>query len=443
MADGEAMKVHLSRREAFALAALAASERFGLSAVDPGAMVVDYFLRELDAADARRRKSLAAIETSQQVVALQQRVRRMLHGAFGEFPERTPLDPESTGEIVYADYVVEKLIFQSRPQFYVTANLYRPKSTGARRAAVVQSCGHYEEAKAKDDYQRACIGLVKKGFVVLIFDPLGQGERLMYRHAGEKKPAGGEHPLAGKPMLLLGRTLANYRMWDIMRAFDYLETRPDVDKTRMGLMGHSGGGLMTILTSPLEPRIRAAMSCCAVTTAYHKTRSMKTSDPEQIVPGIYSSGVDHPEMLASVAPRAFLIGAVLKDTNVPLVGTRRTYEDARRIYEIMGVPERLGKVESDNVHMLDKNLREACYGWMLRHLADDSSADTREPEMQAETPEKLWCTRTGFVMDRRPARSVFDLNLSCAHSLARERSRTVSPELSESGAEKEVSAERR
>ncbi len=417
----------LSRRELIGItSAVVCSQGSAWTATGNSNMMVDYLLRQLLAADEQRRKKLAAIQSREQVLELQQRVRRMMHGAFGPFPDRTPLHPQQTGELQRSGYVIEKIIFESRPGYYVTANLYRPNSGSERRAAVVQSCGHYDEGKAKDDYQRACIGLVKRGFVVLIFDPVGQGERFMYREPGVKKMPGGEHPIAGTPMLLLGRTLANYRMWDIMRAFDYLETRPDVDKTRMGLLGHSGGGMMTLLTSPLEPRIQAAMSCCAVTTFYDKTRLLKTADPEQKLPGVLSQSVDHPEMIAGVAPRAFLIGAVLRETNLPLEGTRRTYEEARRLYEIMGVPDKVGKVESDNVHMLDKNLREGCYGWMLKHLANETHADTREAEMTIETPETLRCTKTGSVMPLEKARSVFDLNRSCSQQLAKARPARIS-----------------
>jgi hypothetical protein len=161
------------------------------------------------------------------------------------------------------------------------------------------------------------------------------------------------------------------------------------------------------------------MSCCAVTSFYHKTKAHLMADPEQIVPGIYPNGVDHPEMIAAVAPRAFLIGAVLRDF-VPLDGTRRTYDETRHIYDMLGEPGRFGKVESDNEHKLDQNLREACYGWMMKHLANESG-DAREPQMQVESEENLWCTKTGSVMDLNKARSVFDLNLSYSRELAGKR----------------------
>jgi hypothetical protein len=267
----------MSRRECLALGPLA-----GLAGTaGHGAMMWNYFMQELDAADAIRRERLKGLRTAGQVKALGDRVRGMLLAAIGGLPPRTPLNAKVVGTLIRSDYVIEKVIFESRPQYYVTANLYRPKTITSRRPAVIESCGHYAEGKASPDYQSACVGLAKKGIVAMIFDPMGQGERLMYRDAQGERPAGGtaEHAVAGKACLLVGRTLAHFRIWDAMRALDYLESRPDVDKTRLGMLGHSGGGMMTLLTAPLDLRIRAAMSCCAVTSFYHKTKALLGGDP--------------------------------------------------------------------------------------------------------------------------------------------------------------------
>ncbi len=379
--------------------------------VSDAAELWEYFDRTLTAYDTGRQRKLREVRTAAELATLREHVQRTLTNGIGDFPARTPLEAKPVGEIVRPDYVIEKLLFQSRPGFFVTANLYRPKSTSTRRPAVVQVCGHYVEGKATGDYAKACASLAMKGFVALIFDPVGQGERIMMRDASGKpqfKSATGEHVVAGGPALLLGRTLANYMIWDLMRALDYLESRPDVDASRMGMLGHSGGGMQTLLTAPLEPRIKAAMSCCAVTSFFHKTQALLGADPEQIVPGVYAAGVDHPELIAAVAPRAFLIGAVLRDY-VPLAGTRRTFDEVKPLFEVAGVPGNVGKVESDNVHMLDQNLREACCGWMMKHLAGESG-NTREPAITVETEESLRCTRTGYVMDMEGSRSVFDLN---------------------------------
>ena len=408
----------MTRRHFLALpAGLYCARAFGQSS---GATLWNYYSQELGRADERRRKKLTQVRTHSQLQDLQAHVRRTMMEGIGAFPERTPLNPKIVGTIPRADYVIEKLIFESRPGFFVTANLYRPNPDSGRRPAVVHDCGHYQEGKAAPDYQSACIGLAKKGIVALIFDPMGQGERWMYRgDRGQPMEGSAEHNVAGRPAYLVGVTLTNYRMWDIMRAFDYLESRPEVDSTRMGLLGHSGGGMMTLLTAPLEPRVRAAMSCCAVTSFYHKFLGLLDADAEQIVPGIYPNGVDHPELIATVAPRAFLIGAVLRDF-VPLEGTRRTYAETKPLFELAGVPDHLAIVESDDVHKLDRKLREACYAWMLKHLAEETG-NAGEPEMQVETQENLRCTPSGCVMDLPAARSVFDLSRSLAREFARNR----------------------
>jgi len=388
------------------------------------AMLWNHFSRELGRYDQQRRERLTQVRSPSQLQDLQIHVQRTLMEGIGKFPERTPLNPKIVGTLSRPDYVIEKLIFESRPGFFVTASLYRPLVGSGRRPAVVQDCGHYQSGKAAPDYQRACIGLAKKGIVALIFDPVGQGERWMYRDdRGQPMEGSAEHNVAGRPAFLVGVTLTNYRMWDIMRAFDYLESRPEVDRTRMGLLGHSGGGMMTLLTAPLEPRVRAAMSCCAVTSFYHKFLNLLDADAEQIVPGIYPNAVDHPELIATVAPRAFLIGAVLRDF-VPIVGTRRTFAETKPLFELAGVPDHLAMVESDDIHRLDRKLREACYTWMLKHLAEETG-NAGEPEMEIETEENLRCMASGCVMDAPGAQSVFDMSRNLSRELA--RSRRTSP----------------
>ncbi len=384
-----------------------------------GAMLWDWFMKELDSADAKRRERLRSVRSAADLASLGDRVRRKMLEAIGGFPERTPLNAKPVGVLKRPGYVIEKIVFESRPQYYVTANLYRPERIDSACPAVIESCGHYMQGKAAPDYQKACAGLARKGFVALIFDPMGQGERQMYGRPARKASATAEHIIAGKPSFLVGRPLAHYRIWDAVRALDYLETRAEVDKTRLGMLGHSGGGMMTLLTAPLEERLKAVMSCCAVTSFYHKTRALLIADPEQIVPGIYPNGIDHPELIAACAPRAFLIGACLEDY-VPLDGTRRTYGEVKPIFD------RVGIVETPGPHLLNKGLREACYGWMQKHLVGEVG-DTSEPEVPVESEADLRCTPTGSVMDLAGARSVFDLNGEFARQLAARRDRRPDP----------------
>jgi cephalosporin-C deacetylase-like acetyl esterase len=409
----------VSRRELLALPPLAFA---ATAAPEDASLLWDYFVRELTEADDRRRHRLELLHSPAELAALRTRVRQTLLASIGAFPARTPLNARHVGELQRLDYKVEKIIFESRPRFYVTANLYLPHSNSGQRPAIIQSCGHHWAGKAAPDYQRASIGLARKGFIVLTFDPLGQGERIMYPESRELKPESRpttEHGIAGKPCFLLGITLANYRIWDAMRALDYLESRPEVDKAHLGMLGHSGGGMMTLLTAPLEDRLQAVMSCCAVTSFYHKFRAFLPGDPEQNVPNIYREGIDHPELIATVAPRAFLIGATLEDF-VPLDGARRTYAETKRLFEIAGVPDRFALSETPGPHALNHDMREACYGWMLKHLAAETG-EAREPEITIETEPDLRCAGPIGTLGIANAQTVFDLNRSASKRLTSSR----------------------
>jgi len=135
----------------------------------------------------------------------------------GEFPPKTPLNPKTIGIIEKDDYLIEKLIFESRPRFYVTANLYVPKDRDFPVPAVVCPLGHWEKGKAEPEVQARLIGLAKKGYVALAYDPIGQGERLQYYTAElGKSIVGGpvnEHTMAGNQCFLTGATLAQYRIF--------------------------------------------------------------------------------------------------------------------------------------------------------------------------------------------------------------------------------------
>src|SRR6185312_4374268 len=167
---------------------------------------------------------------------------------FGPLPPRTPLNARVTGSLERGAYRVEKVLFESRPGFPVAANLYLPAGTG-KRPAVVGACGHWPDGKAALQYQAFAQGLARQGYVVLIFDPIGQGERLQYPDANLRGtlPPGGvaEHLRAGAQMQLVGEFLGTWMAWDGIRALDYLLTRPEVDPTRVGVTGNSGGGTQT------------------------------------------------------------------------------------------------------------------------------------------------------------------------------------------------------
>ena len=193
---------------------------------------------------AQRESAIAEIRTTADADRRKQWARAKILEIIGGLPEyRGPLNARVTGRLSNASYTLEKVIFECLPRFFVTANLYRPNQPG-RYPAVLMSAGHTTLGKTEN--HRMAANLAAKGFVALAYDPVGLGERFQSfdRRIG-RSIAGccaNEHLQAGAQSVLIGQSVARYFIWDGMRAIDYLQSRPDVDPSRIGAAGCSGGG---------------------------------------------------------------------------------------------------------------------------------------------------------------------------------------------------------
>ncbi|MBM3740755.1 MAG: acetylxylan esterase, partial [Acidobacteria bacterium] len=225
----------------------------------PHAMLSSYLQgiaqRQLDA----RRREVDAIQTKEQYEARKKRLRAAALRMIGGLDDaRNPLNARKTGTLGRDGYRVDKVYYESRPRFYVTANLYVPKGTGPF-PAVLQPVGHSVTAKNRAFYQKIALSLVNKGFVVLTYDPIGQGERRIYwdNDLGDSKAGGttAEHSMVGWQSLLGGESVARFRIWDGIRGIDYLQSLPEVDKERIGVTGCSGGGTLTTYIAALDDRV--------------------------------------------------------------------------------------------------------------------------------------------------------------------------------------------
>lgn len=223
------------------------------------------------------------------------RYRKQMHSkmmaAMGEWPERTPLNARTVETIKREGYRIEKIIFESMPNLFVTANLFIPdsKEFKAPYPAVVMSCGHADTGKDCDIYLRACVLAVKAGFAALMYDPYEQGERKQFKGIGST----GHHNIIGVKASLIGWSMPMLRTWDGMRAVDYVESRPEVDRNRIGFMGQSGGGTMTALMTAADWRLKATAPSCYLTSLRHLCESMGPQDAEQNIYGQLAFGLNH------------------------------------------------------------------------------------------------------------------------------------------------------
>jgi cephalosporin-C deacetylase-like acetyl esterase len=347
--------------------------------------------------------------------------RRKFLQLIGGLPgERTPLNARVVGQIEREGYVTRKVVFESLPGFFVTANLYVPNTGKAPHPAVLSPCGHSENGKAFAEYQRLYIGLAKRGYAVLSYDPLGQGERYQYWDlvTHRRRFEFNEHGMAGIQQYLLGQNLARNRIWDGLRALDYLAGLREVDRERIACTGNSGGGTLTTYISMLDPRIKVASVVTFITTLSKKIEARTKdaeADPEQDIQGLLAAGIDHTELVGMIAPRPVLVGAATRDF-FPVEGTRKTFSQLEQIYKTLGVPEKVKMVEFDHEHKYSQPLREATYSWFDRWLKGKEE-EAHEPEIVTEKDSTLQCTVTGQVVTSLGGKRVQDFNRAEAERL--------------------------
>jgi cephalosporin-C deacetylase-like acetyl esterase len=382
----------------------------------------DYLTANAQAHIRARAAEVASLDTPAKVRARQAFIRKWLIDAMGGFPEKTPLNPRITGRLQRDGYRVELLVFESMPKFYVTANVYVPTGPGPF-PAIVGTAGHSVTGKAIGTYQQAWIGLVKRGFVVLAFDPPGQGERLEYFDPKLKRSTVGvgtsEHNMAGLQCLLTGTTFARYETWDGIRALDYLLTRADVDPKRVGVAGNSGGGTQSAYLAAVEPRLAASAISCYMTNWEQLWASPGPQDSEQNFPGFLSSGLNFGDFMMAFAPRPVMMLTATRDY-FPIAGGHATYAEVKRVFGVMDAEVRAGFYEHDSEHGWNQPRREATTRWMMKWLQGKDD-DAREAAVQSEPELLLNVTPTGQVATSFGGETVRSINAALARSLFAKR----------------------
>jgi cephalosporin-C deacetylase-like acetyl esterase len=365
-----------------------------------------------------RRTAIAAIKTMGDVNRRQTELKAKFYEALGELPaEKTPLHPRVTGTLKRDGYTVEKVVYESRPGHHITALLYIPKGTPPFPGVLVP-CGHSDNGKAAEAYQRISILLAKNGMAALCYDPIGQGERIQWLDERGKPAVNGgttEHTLAGLGALLVSRSAAGYRFWDGVRSLDYLASRPEVDPTRLGCTGNSGGGTETAYLMALDDRIAAAAPSCYITSLERLFATIGPQDAEQNITGQVAFGMEHADYVTLRAPKPTLISAGTRDF-FDIRGAWDTYQEVKRLYCTIGFGERVDLFESDEPHGFTEPRRQSCMRWMRRWLLgkDDAAVETDFP---IDADQDIQCTKTGQVLSEYHDVSVFDLNAERARTL--------------------------
>ncbi len=375
-------------------------------------MLRDNLNRQAIARLEERRQQILRIATPDEVAKRRAYVREQMIRDLGGFPARTPLNARVVGTLDRDGYTIEKVIFESQPHFYVTGNLYLPKTGHPPYPGVLFPLGHEEGGKSNADWQQTLSDFARRGYICFTWDPLGQGERVQLYdpdlEAGKISGSTEEHTVMGVQCLLLGYSLARYTIWDGMRALDYLLSRPEVDSTRIACTGNSGGGTHTAYLSALDDRIKLAMPSCYITSWRRLLESIGPQDAEQCIPPWIGQGLDHGDFVLAFSPKPYLILSAIRDF-FSINGARETYEEAQHVYAVMGAADKICQFEADNGHGYLQPRRMAAYRWLGKWFKGQED-DSPEVPVTLASEEELRCTDSGQVAVSLGGETVLTLN---------------------------------
>ncbi|MBO0800839.1 MAG: acetylxylan esterase, partial [Blastocatellia bacterium] len=319
-------------------------------------------------------------------------------------------------------YRVEKLLYESQPNVFVSANLYIPKSHRPPFPGVLFQMGHTTNGKAGATYQRCCQGLAQLGYLALGFDPMGQGERLYYTRPQGGRPVGAtdEHSHAGCPMLLVGQSATRMQVWDAIRSLDVLCSHPQVDAKRIGATGQSGGGTTTMFLSAVDDRIAAAVICSGITENFACGKFIapgSTDDAEQDFVSSGPLGFDRWDLLYPLAPKPLLVSVSDRDffgTYSPsyISSGWEEFQKLRKVYGVLGHKDRIAWGGTPLPHALSYDTRLLVYNWFARWLKNETDRIEVEPQTKLESDSTLWVSPSGSVVQSFSSATPFSLTLS-------------------------------
>jgi len=344
-------------------------------------------------------RSLTPIELPTTLAAWEQKkplLRDRIRQTVGleDLDQRGPVKWVSKGLINRQGYTIEKIVYESYPGMMVPALVYTPSGLTAPAPTIISIPGHaYCEGKANVEAQARSVNLVRRGLIVMTYDYLMTFERNTGRNPCALMPYGGgnDHGLTGFSYTAGTPTALEIR--DGIRAIDYLYTRQDVDRSRVGFTGESGGGNSTYWIAALDERVRLAAPVCAVTSFDYWIRNDRNWDWHQRPPGIRKIA-DISTLLALIAPRPLLVVTALRGTDseeVPFDEAEGAVREARKIYDLYGAGANIQHWESSSSHGYQRDKRERMYGWVERHFFGRSLDVSAEKAFLLEMQSDLTC----------------------------------------------------
>lgn len=386
---------------------------------NPGSLLINYLIKEADNHYSLRDKEMAGLKNANDWRMRQEHVKKKLNELVGPFPSKNPLNPKVTGVIRKKGYRIEKIIYESMPEFYVTGCLFVPDGIKGKAPAVLNVIGHSQESFRAELYQTVIHNLVKKGIIVFAIDPPGQGEHVQYHDPEIGFSSVGysviEHCYFGNQCFLTGSSAARYFIRDGIRAIDYLLTLKYVDPERIGVTGFSGGGTISSYLSAFDDRIKVSVPCSWATASRRQLETKGAQDAETEFISAVAEGITLEDLLEVRAPKPTLLTFVSRDEYLSLQGAREAFGEALKAYEVLGGKDNLELVEDDSRHWMTPKIRTAIYGFFMKHFNLKGSPE--EEPVEILSAGELTVTPTGQISTSYGGKMIFDVNKDEAEKL--------------------------
>lgn len=357
----------------------------------------NHLLRDVNQQYNNRDKAFAeALKSKESLLKYRDNCIKKYKKIIGDCPEKSSLNSQVVGISQYDGFRIEKIIFESLPQRYVTAALYIPDGDGPFPVSL-SLCGH--GLRGKTPASRAAILFALNKIAVLVVDPVGQGERIQFVDKESKSLTRGattEHTILNMGANLVGTSVAAYEYWDNHRAIDYLETRTDIDKNRIGVFGSSGGGTQATYMLGLDKRIKVATVCSYFTQRKRVLDVYGASDGCQHIPYEGREQLELADFVLMMAPKPVLIMSGKYDF-VDFWGATQAFNDLKSAYSILGSPEKTSFFSVESGHGMPKPKREAMASWFKKWFYNDD-IPVFETKTVSVPFEDLKCTTTGQVI---------------------------------------------
>jgi cephalosporin-C deacetylase-like acetyl esterase len=372
----------------------------------------NYDLDSIAGADLDRRATdMAQIQTRAQAEHRKSQVRATVLRLIGGLPDNSgPLHAKSLGTLPEQGFHVERIAYDSLPDFHVTANLYIPDEGSTPHPAVIYTPGHNPAGKL--EAWLFGVNMARNGIAVLAYDPIGEGERLQYFDPSTNRSLAGhptgEHSEASVQVMLTGDHISRYFIWDAMRGIDYLQSRTDIDPQRIGAIGCSGGGTVTAYLAALDSRVKAAGVACYITAFDDLLTTIGPQEAEQSIPNFIQQGLDFPDWVEMAAPTPYAVISTTEDM-FPFVGARKSVDESRRIYALYGAQDQLQWITGSGHHGNLGPIEPQIIGFFMHSLEQRTETPANEP-LPPPPAKDLLCTTTGQVANSLGGATVFTLN---------------------------------